>query len=303
MARNLPQRVRKNASSTTAGVKGTQMSRLTRLTAVTLSALVLVVMLPGIADAQRRAVPRHPSHPQRAVVVRGHVFIGGYFYDPFYGPYPWWPRTAYSYWYFPVYDNRAEVFLRVQPEAAEEAAVYVDGFYAGVVDDFNGVFQSLPLTPGGHTIVLYLEGYRTVRHNFYLSPGSSFKLRSMMERLPGGEKSEPPDIAPSVPTPPAGTYRTPVTPPRTQLPPPAARAAQAVGFGTLDIFVQPTGAEVTIDGQRWVSSEEGHFMVQVPAGKHRVEVRKSGYRAFATEIEVGDGQTVPLNVSLVTASS
>jgi hypothetical protein len=36
--------------------------------------------------------------------------------------------------------------------------VYVDGFYPGIVDDFNGVvFQALPLTPGGHTIILYLK--------------------------------------------------------------------------------------------------------------------------------------------------
>jgi len=56
-------------------------------------------------------------------------------------------------------------------------------------------------------------------------------------------------------------------------------------------------------GQRWVTSDEGHFMVQVPAGKHRVEVKKPGYRQFTTEIEVGDGQTVPLNVSLMTTSS
>jgi uncharacterized membrane protein len=87
------------------------------------------------------------------------------------------------------------------------------------------------------------------------------------------------------------------------MPPPATRAAQAVGFGTLDIFVQPTSAEVTIDGQRWVTSDEGHFVVQVPAGKHRIEVKKSGYRSFTTEIEVGDGQTMPLNVSLMTTSS
>jgi hypothetical protein len=265
-----------------------------------LSALVLLVTLPGIGDAQRRAVPRHPPHPQRAVVVRGHVFIGGYFYDPFYGPYPWWPRTAYPYWYFPVYDNRAEVRLRVEPEEAEDAAVYVDGFYAGVVDDFNGVFQSLALTPGGHTIVLYLEGYRSVRHNFYLSPGASFKLRATMERLPVGEKSEPPELAQPVPAPPTGTYRMPATPPRVAVAPPPVRPAEAVGFGTLDIFVQPTSAEVTIDGQRWVTSDEGHFMVQVPAGKHRVEIKKPGYRQFATEIEVGEGQTVPLNVSLMT---
>jgi hypothetical protein len=303
MARNLSQRVRKNASSTTAAMKGIQMSRFSRFTAVILSVVVLLVTLPSIVDAQRRAVPRHPSHPQRAVVVRGHVFIGGYFYDPLYGPYPWWPRAAYPYWYFPIYDNRAEVRLKVQPEEAEDAAVYVDGFYAGIVDDFNGVFQSLPLTPGGHTVVLYLEGYRTVRHNFYLSPRASFTLRAAMERLSAGEKSEPPEIAPSVPAPPAGTYRTPVTPPRTQLPPPAAGTAQAVGFGTLDIFVQPTSAEVTIDGQRWVTSDEGHFMVQVPAGKHRVEVKKSGYRSFKTETEVGDAQTVPLNVSLMTGAS
>jgi hypothetical protein len=295
--------MRKNPSSTTAGVKGTLMSRLTRFAAITLSGMVLLVSLPGIADAQRRAVPRHPPHPQRAVVVRGHVFIGGYFYDPFYGPYPWWPRTAYPYWYFPVYDNRADVRLRVEPEEAEDAAVYVDGFYAGVVDDFNGVFQSLPLTPGGHTIVLYLEGYRSVRHNFYLSPGASFKLRATMERLPVGEKSEPPELAQPVPAPPTGTYRMPATPPRVAVAPPPVRPAEAVGFGTLDIFMQPTSAEVTIDGQRWVTSDEGHFMVQVPAGKHRVEIKKPGYRQFATEIEVGDGQTVPLNVSLMTTSS
>ncbi|HLG57538.1 MAG TPA: PEGA domain-containing protein [Vicinamibacterales bacterium] len=278
------------------------MSHLARFVTVTLSALLLLVTFPGIADAQRRAVPRHPSHPQRAVVVRGQVFIGGYFYDPFFGPYPWWTRTGYPQWYFPVYDNRAEVRLQVRPEEAEDAAVYVDGFYAGIVDDFNGVFQSLPLTPGGHTVVLYLDGYRTVRHNFYLSPGASFKLRATMERLPAGETSEIPELAAPAPAPPAGTYRTPVTPPRTPMPP-AAGAAQAVGFGTLDIFVQPSNSDVTIDGQRWATSDEGHFMVQVPVGKHRVEVKKPGYRQFMTEIEVEDGQTVPLNVSLMTTAS
>lgn len=278
------------------------MSRLARFTALALSALVLLVTLPGAADAQRRAVPRHPPHPERAVVVRGHVFIGGYFYDPLFGAYPWWHRTAYPYWYFPVYDSRAEIRLRVEPEDAEDAAVYVDGFYAGVVDDFNGTFQSLPLTPGGHTIVLYLEGYRTVRHNIYLSPASSFRLRAMMERLPAGVTSEAPELAPPLPAPPSGTYRTPATPQR-PLPRPATRAADAAGFGTLDIYVQPAGAEVTIDGERWVSTDEGHFMVQVPAGKHRVEIGKPGYRRFTAEIEVEDGETMPLNVSLIATTS
>lgn len=34
----------------------------------------------------------------------------------------------------------------------------------------------------------------------------------------------------------------------------------------------------------------------------RVDVSKAGYRRFTTEIEVGDGQTIPLYVSLITTS-
>ncbi len=127
------------------------------------------------------------------------VFIGGYFDDPFFGPYPWWRRPDYPYWYYPVYDARAELHIRVTPDAGKLAAVYVDGFYAGIVDDFDGTFQSLHLPPGGHVIVLYLDGYRTVRHNLYLRPGSGFTLREVLVPLPDGERSEPPVLAPAVP--------------------------------------------------------------------------------------------------------
>ena len=279
------------------------MSRAVRCAALALLALLVVTAQSTVTEAQRRAVPRHPTHPQRPVAVRGPVFIGGYFYDPIHGPYPWWPRTAYPYWYFPIYDNRAEVRITVLPEEAEVAAVYVDGFYAGQVEDFDGVFQGLPLTPGGHGVVLYLEGYRTVRRNFYLSPGGRFRLRATMERLPAGERSEPPELAPVVPAPPPGSYRTPPTRPGQAVPQTSVRPPERLGWGTLDIFVQPSSAEVAIDGQRWISSEEGHFVLQVPAGRHRVEISRAGFRSFATEIAVGDGEVVPLNVSLMAASS
>ena len=62
-----------------------------------------------------------------------------------------------------------------------EAAVYVDGFYAGIVDDFNDV-QPLPLPPGAHDIVLYLEGYRTVHQRAYLTPGSTVESHQMTAR-------------------------------------------------------------------------------------------------------------------------
>jgi hypothetical protein len=275
------------------------MNRSSRLAVQALTALVVVMVLPAAIGAQRRAVPRHPPHPQPAVTVRGHVFIGGYFYDPVFGPYPWWPRAAYPRWYVPIYDRHAELRLRIEPKAAEDAAVYVDGFYAGIVDDFNSVFQGLPLTPGGHHIVLFLEGYRTVRHNIYLRPGSTFSLRETMQRLPSGETSEPPEVAPPVPPPPTGSYRAPVTPPRVKPRAATQTTPVAAGFGTLDLYVQPADAEVSIDGQRWVSSDEGHFMVQVPAGKHHIEVGKTGYRHFATDVGIGEGETNSLNVSLM----
>jgi hypothetical protein len=91
-----------------------------------------------------------------------------------------------------------------------------------------------------------------------------------------------------------------VTPPATPLPQPAARPSEAAGFGTLDLYIQPAAADVMIDGKRWLTSDEGHFMVQVPAGKHRVEVSKSGYHQFATEVEIREGEVMPLNVSLLT---
>lgn len=272
------------------------MSLLSRFTASVVTIAMLALVLAIGAQAQGRSQRRPP--PAAAVIVRGQVFIGGYFYDPVYGRYPWWPRSAYPYWYFPVYDERADLRLRVTPETA---AVYIDGFYAGIVEDFDGVFEGLPLPPGGHIVVLFLEGYRTARYNVYLRPASRFTIRDTLVRLRADERSEPPPIAPPVPPPPAGSYRTPRTPPPIVItehaPPPA------VGFGTLELRVQPPGADVWIDGQRWESSDDSFFAVQVPAGRHSIEIRKPGYRSYSREVTVRDGQTVALNISLYTTEA
>jgi hypothetical protein len=284
------------------------MSRSSRFAACLLSIALLLVMTDA-AHGQRRAVPRHPvqpapthpTHPAPAVAVRGHVFIGGYFYDPFFGPYPWWPRQTFPYWYVPIYDTRATLRLRVTPD---QAAVYVDGFYAGIVDDFDSFFEGLPVTPGGHRIVLYLEGYRTVRHNLYLRAGATFTVRETLQRLPAGEKSEPPEFSPPLPPPPTGTYTLPRTPPPVISPqPPPTPDSLTVESGTLDLYVQPSGAEVRVDGQRWVSSDSGHFQVRLPAGTHRIEITRPGYRPFATTIDIPERGSVPLNVVLMPIGS
>ena len=278
------------------------MSRTTRWMVVAASVFMLSALWVADAAAQRGGRP-HPAPPparHAAVAVRGEfIFVGGYFYDPFFAPYPWWMRGAYPHWYYPVYDYRAEVRVIAAPK---DAAVYVDGFYAGIVDDFDGVFQRLFVPPGGHTIVLYREGYRTISHNLYLRSDSTLKLHDTLEPLPPGGVSEPPPLAPPVPSPPAGSYRLPRTPPRVSPPPPPQTPSEeglaAVGFGSLDLRIQPADATVMIDGQPWVTSDAGHFVIQVGEGAHRIDVSKQGYRRFSTEITVGEGKTTPLNVSL-----
>jgi PEGA domain len=132
---------------------------------------------PSAANAQGR---------RGRVIVSG-GFYSPFFYDPFWGPYPF-----YGYGAYPI-GLRASGDLRVLA-TPKQAEVYVDGFFAGVVDDFDGTFQRLHTTPGGHAITLHLEGYRTVTQNIYVTPTDTFKLHLTMDKLRPGETSDPPPI-------------------------------------------------------------------------------------------------------------
>jgi PEGA domain len=272
------------------------MRRNTTIAATILTIIALIAINTDSALAQRRGGGGRP-HEQ--------VFIGGYFYDPFFGPYPWWGPGAYPYPYAPVYDRSAQVRLQVTPR---DAAVYVDGYYAGIVDDFDGVLQSLALSPGGHEVTVFLDGYKTVHQKLYLVARKTYKVRYALQPVAAGEQSEAPPVAPPVPPPPAGSAMLPRTPrrgvPPLPLPSPSsagtsAPGAAAAGFGTLALRVQPADAEVLIDGERWTSSQPGErLLVQVPEGRHHVEVQRAGFRTFSSEIAVPRGETTPLNVSL-----
>ena len=83
---------------------------------------------------------------------------------------------------------QANIRTEVTPKDAE---VYVDGYYAGHADDFDGVFKRLHVGPGGHSITFHLEGFRTVTEDVYVRPDSTFKMNTAMERLAAGETSAP----------------------------------------------------------------------------------------------------------------
>ena len=260
---------------------------------VLLTALIAATAAPS---AQRRGAP--PPPPRHPGDRHAFVFIGGYFYDPFFGPYPWWPRAIYPYPYYPLYQQRAEARLQVTPR---ETAVYVDGFYAGIVDDFDGFFQRLSLPPGGHELVFFLEGYRTEHRRVYFAPGSTFRLQMAMVPLAAGMASEPPTVAPLPPPPPEGSYITPRTPQTRVLPPPPAE--EPIPQGTLSMRVDPKDAMVTIDGRLWQSSDSGKYAIDLPAGPHRIEATKPGYQRFSLEILLHEGETAVLNIILVQGGS
>jgi hypothetical protein len=260
-----------------------------------LATAALVVLAYGTAAAasqHRRTPPPRPPAAAARVAVRGElIFIGGYFYDPFVAPYPWWPHPRYPGWYFPRYDYRAEVRVSASPK---QASVYVDGFYAGIVDDFDGIFQRLLVPPGGHHLTLYCDGYHTADFDLYLQPGTSVNVHHAMERLTAGERSTAPAVAPPVPPPPDGSYRLPRTPPSTSAPAPPLPQQ----FGNIDIRVQPADADVRIDGHPALTSEPGHFVVAVGAGRHRVAMSKAGYVSYEAAVDVRESTTATLNVML-----
>src|SRR5262245_1353457 len=78
----------------------------------------------------------------------------------------------YPYRYTGAIDS--SVRIEATPKSAQ---VFVDGYYAGIVDDFNGTFQRLHALPGQHEITLVADGFRTVRQNVYLMPDKTFHIK------------------------------------------------------------------------------------------------------------------------------
>lgn len=210
---------------------------------------------------------------------------------------PWYPYP-YPFGFAQVgfYPNEpyANLRLRVLPR---EAAVFVDGYAAGIVDDYDGVFQRLKLIPGHREVVIYLDGYRTLRQNLYVAPESSHTIKHMLEPLLPGEAPEPKPA----PRPVTQAILPPVVQvaPVTGVPlPPSAIAAGRMG--TLSIRVQPAGTSVFVDGELWRGPQASDRLnIQLAEGPHRLRVEKEGYQFFAVDVEVHAGETASFNVSLV----
>lgn len=267
-----------------------------KLMAVAFGAIVIgSVLWPAEAEAQRRRAVRR-------VPVRTSVYVGfaPFYYRPWFSD-PWFARPYGFYQPYPYYGrayaDAASLRLQVEPRETE---VFIDGYWAGTVDDFDGLFQRLHLEPGEHEVELHLEGHRSMRQKIYLQPDATFRIRHTMAPLAAGDTPDPRPSAPSAPPERRDRYDASGRPERErrERPRPAGRGERGA-FGTLAVRVQPEGAEVFIDGESWDGPAGAErLVVEVPAGEHRVEVRKEGFAAYSSSVRVRGGETTALNVSL-----
>jgi hypothetical protein len=93
---------------------------------------------------------------------------GHFYFDLHYNSYIWHPYSVSRYGYgsygYPV----GELRLKVEPR---DAQVFIDGYYAGRVDDFDGVFQSLRLEEGEYQVEIVLPGYEPLAFDVRIFPG------------------------------------------------------------------------------------------------------------------------------------
>jgi hypothetical protein len=73
------------------------------------------------------------------------------------------------------------VRLKIRPR---DAQVFVDGNYAGLVDDFDGSFQSLRLSSGGHKIEIHMPGFEDLELDVLVQPGKTLTLDQDLKPRP-----------------------------------------------------------------------------------------------------------------------
>lgn len=115
--------------------------------------------------------PRHYYGPGGNFSVYFGVGRGYLYGSPYYGRvYGYVAPRAYG-----VSIYYGDIRLQVRPR---DAAVYVDGYYAGIVDDFDGVFQRLTLEVGPHQIELDAPGLEPQLFDVYVDPARTVTIHT-----------------------------------------------------------------------------------------------------------------------------
>jgi hypothetical protein len=107
--------------------------------------------------------------------------FGGY-YAGYYGYYdPWIDGGGYYGQPYTTsgYDDGL-LRLKVKPR---DGMVYVDGFFAGIVDDFDGIFQHLHIEAGAHHVEIMADGYEPLEINVQIQRGRTVTYSGDLKKI------------------------------------------------------------------------------------------------------------------------
>ncbi len=131
---------------------------------------------------------RYNAYPRRSYPYGYGAFGLGYFY---YDPYRWYPGyysygPGYGSGYYPRFGSGfgfdiGELRLQVFPRNAQ---VFVDGYYAGTVDDYDGTFQALKLEAGPYQIRLSAPGFEDLMFDVRINPDQKINYKGELRRRP-----------------------------------------------------------------------------------------------------------------------
>ncbi len=299
-----------------------------RLNKAFLLALGLTLMLPALAQADHGRGGHFGG--------RTRVFIGGGWGWGW--GWPGWYGPGYYGYYPNAYGPSSRWGVIDTDISPEEARVYLDGRYIGAADDFDGYPDYLYLKPGRYRVEFRLEGYETLVREVDSRPGMYVDYKDKLHKIAGAkrygsydssklegevqrywgkrrnsveaiESSRPPEASvsegESENPPPAEVDRPPaVRRPRRDQRGDDWRGGQSVTRDArtrLRLTVEPSDAAVYLDNRFIGTAEEVNSLergIAVSPGKHTVTVSRPGMREKNSEIEVAEGETGKLEVSL-----
>ena len=257
----------------------------------------------------------------------GGYYGGGYYrgYDPWYPWYypssyywgPYWGSYYYGYWPYGAYysgggyyrsyrsSDRDSSAIRVLVDP-EDAKVYVDGYYAGKVDDFDGFTQRLYVSRGPHEILLKRDGYRSQRFRIYAVPDQTLKIEHDMSKGEGeeplqdltGGRGDDFDRRPSTrPAPDDEDVEDDDVAPRPRVRVEDGAEAPGGRTGNLRVRIWPGDASVYVDGEFRGTAKQTRSLDLRP-GTHRIEIVRPGFETAQREVEIDGGESHDLEVRL-----
>ena len=110
------------------------------------------------------------------------TMMGGFYTDPWYGG-----MSAYSSsggssetWTPVSKEDDSALRLKIKPRSAE---VFVDGYFVGLVNDFDGVFQKLHIESGAHRVEIRAPGYETLDIDLRVAAGKTSVYTGELKKI------------------------------------------------------------------------------------------------------------------------